>query len=272
MLYLSYKGKKIYAQYIQPQGKTADTCIVFLHEALGSVSQWRDFPQRLSDETSLNVLVYDRLGHGLSDPLAEKRGIDYLHKEAWEVLPVVLEQLEIKNPVLFGHSDGASIALLYAARFATQALILEAAHVCNDAYTVSGIQAVLPQKNLWVERLSRHHGEKSNDLYDAWSETWRSAFFKDWNITDLLPSIPCPVFAVQGENDEYGAEAQINLIKQGVKGARTTLIIPDCGHTPHREVADFMLDKTRLFIAAARASSDETQTSGARHIQSDRKK
>lgn len=245
---ISFNGQSIFTKFYVEKIDTNKPTIVFLHEALGSVAQWRDFPNKIVEITGFNVLAYDRLGHGLSDVMLQKRDFNYLQHEAWEVLPSVLEQLNIKNPILWGHSDGGSIALLYASRFPTQALITEAAHVLTEKITLEGIQKALTRKAFLIDRLARFHGDKTADLFAAWSDTWLQDSFKNWNIEAILSDINCPSLIIQGENDEYGSIEQVHRIVKGVGQKAQEVIIPDCGHTPHKESTENVLNHFLNFI------------------------
>jgi pimeloyl-ACP methyl ester carboxylesterase len=212
--------------------------IVFLHEALGSVAQWRDFPKQIAEKTGCNAFAYDRLGHGLSDPIMNKRNFNYLHQEAWEILPAVLAHVGIEYPVLFGHSDGASIALLYASRSSTLALVTEAAHVFVEDITLTGIEQTLTRWDFLIERLTRFHGEKTVDLLRAWPDIWLDKSFKNWNIEEHLKNIACPALIIQGDTDEYGTSEQVKRIVKGIGKKAQELMVADCGHTPHKESPD----------------------------------
>jgi pimeloyl-ACP methyl ester carboxylesterase len=240
--YITIKNQIIFTRFYKDYDSTLPT-IVFLHEALGSVAQWRDFPKLVAEITSLNVFAFDRLGHGLSDPNLKKRDLHYLHHEAWEMTPSVFSHFGIENPILFGHSDGGSIALLYASRFQTRAIVTEAAHVFVEEKTLKGIEEALTRKAFLIDRLKRYHGDKTEDLFSAWSDTWLQKSFEKWNIEAFLTEITCKSLIIQGENDEYGTVEQVNRIVEGIGKNVEKLIIPNCGHTPHRDAENIVLDK-----------------------------
>jgi len=227
-----------------------DPVLVFLHEALGCNDMWRRWPERLADRCGLPFLSYDRLGHGLSGLLPGPRAPDYLDFEACEVLPRVLDACGIFRPVVVGHSDGGSIALLYASRFPVRAVVTEAAHVFVEDITRAGIRkAVAAWRNTNLPaRLARYHGDKTETLFFAWADTWLSERFASWNIEDCLPRITSPVLAVQGEGDEYGTARQVEAIVDGVSGPVRSLILPDCGHAPHRHAEDRLLPAVADFV------------------------
>ncbi|HUE10109.1 MAG TPA: alpha/beta hydrolase [Steroidobacteraceae bacterium] len=226
--------------------------IVMLHEGLGSTSLWRDFPERLAAATGSRTLVYSRLGYGRSTPLTEPRGVDYMHEEARIWLPAILERLDIRRPVLFGHSDGASISLIHAARPESRiaAVVALAPHVKVEDVTVRNIAEA---KTAYAgtdlrQRLARHHADVDSAFW-GWNRIWLSPEFRGWNIEALLPSIRCPVLAIQGEDDEYGTMEQIASIGRGVPDA-SLLALPACRHSPHRDQPEAVLDAAKAFIAA----------------------
>jgi pimeloyl-ACP methyl ester carboxylesterase len=243
-----FKGKKLRIQAYHAGFAANRPSIVFLHEALGSVAQWRDFPQKIADSTGFNVFAYDRLGHGMSDGFLQKRELDYLQIEAWEVLPAMLAQLGIETPIVYGHSDGGSIALLYAARFPTLAVITEAAHVFVEPLTLEGIRDALLRKTFLLERLYRFHGEKTEALFAAWSDTWLAPEFQGWNIESELEQITSPALIIQGREDAYGTMAQVEHIVAGIGEKAAALLIDQCGHSPHREATDAVLTAVQVFL------------------------
>jgi pimeloyl-ACP methyl ester carboxylesterase len=233
--FISANQLQFFTRFYQEKPDPTKPTIVFLHEALGSVAQWLDFPKQIAEKTGCNAFAYDRLGHGLSDPMINKRDVNYLHYEAWEILPALLAEAGIKQPILIGHSDGGSIAILYASRFPALALITEAAHVFVENITLAGIEHALTIKDSLLKSLFRFHGEKTIDLFMAWSDTWRHTMFKNWNIEPHLKNINCPSLIIQGSKDQYGTNEQVKRIIKGIGKYAEELIIPDCGHAPHKE-------------------------------------
>ena len=226
--------------------------LVFLHEGLGSIAQWRDFPAALCRRTGLPGLVYDRWGFGGSAPLPLPRPVDYLTREAERSLPAVLEACSVTRPLLVGHSDGGSIALLYAAAFPRQpvACITLAAHVFVEEVSLDGIRAAA---RAWREgdlrqRLERYHGAKTEAMFRGWTETWLRPDFRDWNMLGRLPAITCPLLVIQGEDDEYGTAAQVEAIVRGAGGPASPLMLPACGHQPHLQQHEAVLDAVADFI------------------------
>ena len=234
-------------------GKTDRPVLVFLHEGLGSVAQWRDFPARLCERTGCPGLVYDRVGHGLSSPLAHKRSIHYLHGHALHELPGVLDALIPGRPyLLIGHSDGGSIALIAAAERSplVKGIITMAAHVLVEACSLTGIEAARAAyaRGALRQALQRYHGEKVDTLFHAWADTWTSPWFRSWNIEYLLPSIDAPLLVLQGRDDPYGSRSQVDRIVDHSGGSATPLLIEDCGHAPYREAPELCLDLMSCFI------------------------
>lgn len=225
---------------------------VFLHDSLGCIELWRDFPELVSEATACNLLVYDRQGYGKSSPFGSSdRGNNYLEVEA-DVLNLLLEKLGIHHVILFGHSDGGSIALIAAAKYPEKikGVITEGAHIFVEDITLQGIKNAVEAyrtTNL-KEKLTKYHGDKTDAVFWAWAKTWLTDEFKTWNIEHFLPNIKCPVLVIQGEKDEYGSLAQVNGIVKQVSGKAERLIIPSIGHTPHKEAEEVVLEKTTQFI------------------------
>ncbi len=233
-------------------GPPARPTLVFLHEGLGSIAQWRDFPAALCRRVGLPGLIYDRWGFGGSAPLQLPRPVDYLTREAERSLPAVLEACGVTRPFLVGHSDGGSIALLYAAAFprAPAACITLAAHVFVQEVSLDGIRAAA---RAWREddlrqRLERYHGVKTEAMFRGWTETWLRPEFRDWNMSGRLPAITCPLLVIQGEDDEYGTAAQVEAIVRGAGGPASPLMLPACGHQPHLQQHEAVLDAVADFI------------------------
>lgn len=225
--------------YLPAQGEgEGEPALVFLHEGLGSAQLWRAFPERIREELRLPpCLIYSRLGYGKSTPVRGNRPIDYMHREALEILPAILEAFGIVNPVLIGHSDGASIVLIHAgAGFGVSSLVLMAPHVFTEERSLQGIKAVreMFMTTDFPERFSRHHIDADATFW-SWNDAWLSAEFASWNIEEYLPRIDVPVLVIQGDRDEYGTLAQLAAISASVKGPVETVVIADCGHAPHFE-------------------------------------
>jgi pimeloyl-ACP methyl ester carboxylesterase len=231
--------------------------LVFLHEGLGSVSLWRDFPAALCRRTGCSGLVYSRRGHGVSDPLDGPRTVRFMHEEALVVLPALHDAFTIRRPLLIGHSDGGSIALIYEGSRTGQSagLILEAPHVFVEDLTVKSIariQALYENSDL-RSRLARHHGERVDPLFRAWTGVWLSPEFRSWNIEKYLPGVRAPILILQGLNDVYGTEKQVETIATTLGPRCETIMLPACGHTPHVDQRAAAEEAMAAFVARVSA-------------------
>jgi pimeloyl-ACP methyl ester carboxylesterase len=236
---------------VSPQSSpSAAPVLVFLHDSLGCVDTWRDFPERLARRVGLDAVHYDRQGYGRSSAFGPApRTPAYLEEQA-TILFTMLDALGIETVVLFGHSDGGSIALIAASMQPERvaAVVTEGAHVFVEDVTIAGIRATqeaLATTDL-AQRLARYHGEKVPGILAAWFETWLSPAFRRWTIERYLPGIACPVLAIQGEDDEFGTIAQVHAIVSGADAE--SLLIPGVGHTPHRDARDAVLAAAAEFI------------------------
>jgi pimeloyl-ACP methyl ester carboxylesterase len=243
-------GRRLECAWYAPE--RPGVAIVLLHEGLGSLSMWRDFPARLGEATGRRVLVASRYGHGRSDALERARTPAYMHDEALVALPELLDRLEIRSPVLFGHSDGASIALIHAACSGrtVSGVVALAPHVKVEDISVESIRAA---REAWLRgdlrtRLSRYH-DHVETMFWGWNDIWLSDAFRAWNIEALLPRIECPILAIQGEQDEYGTLEQIESIARSAPRIEL-LKLGDCRHSPHRDQPQQTLDAARRFCAA----------------------
>lgn len=255
---LPWKGRTIRLEYQWVGCATStDPVVVFLHEGLGSISMWRDFPRRFCDAHGFRGLVFSRYGYGRSTPRLPGEGLppDYLQEQAQVALPALLAHLQVQRPWLFGHSDGGSIALLYAARFpqAVSGIVVAAPHIFVEDITLAGIRNAREafQTTDLRERLARHHTDPEA-VFRGWNDAWLEPAFRAWNIDDELGKITCPVLAVQGAGDEYGTLEQIFGIARRVPTAQA-LALKDCGHSPHRDQPDELGDVCASFIRAADA-------------------
>jgi pimeloyl-ACP methyl ester carboxylesterase len=244
-------GKRLEALRIPARLPDRPT-IVMLHEGLGSVAHWKDFPGRVAVETGAGVFAYSRYGHGNSDPLGEPRHTSYMHYEAEVVLPAMLQQAAIERPVLLGHSDGASIALIYAGRFpdSPAALILEAPHVfVEDVSLQSVAQAKFAYETTDLrQKLGRYHRHVDSTFW-GWGNIWLDPSFRSWNIEPCLDSVRCPVLVIQGEDDEYGTTRQIEAIQAKIPSTEV-LLLANCRHAPHRDQPEATLSRIAQFISS----------------------
>ena len=223
-----------------PPPREAPT-IVFLHEGLGAITRWRGFPESVCASLGYGGLVYNRQGYGASDPLRAALPPSFMHREALEVLPALLNAFAIQEPVLFGHSDGGSISLIYAGSGnAVRALVLEAPHVFVEPLTVASIAAIRAAygSSDLRERLARHHGANVDALFEYWTNVWLSDEFRAWNIESYVRAVTAPVLVIHGKDDEYGSPRQVNAIRDAAWGHVETLLLDECGHTPHIDQRD----------------------------------
>lgn len=226
--------------------------IIFLHDSLGCIELWRDFPGRLGEMTGCNVFVYDRLGYGKSGPFTESvRTNDYMEIEA-DRLNEILTRLNIEEAILFGHSDGGSIALIAASKYplVIGGIITEGAHIFVEDITLEGINEAADKYRSTdlPHKLRKYHGENTEAMFSAWTDTWRRESFRSWNIEHVLPSIECPSLIIQGENDEYGTLLQVESIVKQTTGQSRSLILPGVGHTPHKAAVEEVLRQSAAFI------------------------
>jgi pimeloyl-ACP methyl ester carboxylesterase len=236
--FLTAGGHRLEYRWIQPAGSVRPDrpVLVFLHEGLGSIGLWKDFPDTVCEGSGCAALVYSRYGYGKSDRLAEPRKADYMHREALDVLPEVLARLDIDRPILVGHSDGASIALIHAGVHprSVSGVVAMAPHVFVEALTVASIaqaKASFETTDLPV-KLGRYHDD-AQSTFRGWNDIWLHPDFQTWNIEEYLGSIASPVLLIQGKDDRYGSAAQIQAIESQVKAPVETLMLPHCGHSPH---------------------------------------
>lgn len=233
--------------------RSENTFLLFLHEALGSIGQWKNFPQALCEHLQLSGIVYERQGHGKSSPFTKQRDHRYLHKYALEELPAFIEVVaKGKDIILVGHSDGGSIALLYAHQFPkkVQGIITMAAHVINEPETIAGIDpAVKAYEAGKLKGLHKYHGNKTEKLFYAWADTWRSDEFKTWNICDEIGSEQIPGIFIQGADDQYGTIKQLELILDKFKAPSKYSVVDNCGHHPHLEQTNEVISQIQKWIS-----------------------
>lgn len=248
-------GKDLDIEYylVSPEKKNADL-IVFLHEGLGSASMWKDWPRQLCEATGCRGLVFSRYGYGASTarPQDEKWPVEFMHDQAREALPALLRALGLQDekPILLGHSDGASITLLYAAMYpdAVKGIVVAAPHIFVEDVCIDSIQqarTAFLQTDL-PQRLKRYHDDVESAFW-GWNDIWLNPEFRRWNIEAYLDKIRCPVLAMQGVDDEYGTLEQI----QGIKRIATHVklcIIDHCRHSPHKDQPELVISEVKEFI------------------------
>ncbi|WP_414656857.1 alpha/beta fold hydrolase [Deinococcus sp. VB343] len=249
---LDLQGRRIAVRHWRHAASTGRAPLVFLHDSLGCIATWRDFPQKLAERSGRDALIYERLGHGGSGPFDRPRARDYLLHEARDVLPAVLTACGVERAVLFGHSDGGSIALLAAATLPEQVVgvVAEGAHIFNEDRTRAGVeQAIHDYRTTDIaQRLVKYHGDKVEALYRAWTNTWTAEWFRDWSVEHLMPQIRCPLLVIQGEDDEFGTLQQVYRTVGGASGPARALVLPECGHTPHREARKRVEEEVTAFL------------------------
>ena len=244
-------GHRLHLRQIEGERPGMPT-LVFLHEGLGTMAVWGDVPAALCHATSCPGVIYERPGYGASAPRSLPWPADVLEQEAEIVLPALLDALSIERPVLIGHSDGGTIALLYAAAYPerARAVITLAAHVVLDELTFAGVAAL---EQSWRDgslrsELERAHGPGAETLFRAWSGLWLDPARRAWSIIDRLPHITCPVLAIQGADDEYGLPAQLDAIVAGVAGPVQRVLVPNCAHDPHHQARAVVLERIAAFV------------------------
>jgi pimeloyl-ACP methyl ester carboxylesterase len=229
------------------------TTLVFLHEGLGCIEMWRDFPQKLCDATMCAGVVYDRTAYGRSSPWPSDPGVHYMEIEADQVLPKLLAALDIADCVLVGHSDGGTIALNYAARDPDplRAVVTLAAHAVNEPACVASIvrarQAFAAGE--LRQRLVKYHGDNVDRAFHLWADAWVAPGFEPMDASGRLPGVQVPVQAIQGEDDEYGTELQLGIVAGKVSGYCETRLVPGCGHSPHLQQPAYVLSEIARFVS-----------------------
>ncbi len=248
--HVTVQGRCLEVQRIAGQIPNAPE-LVFLHEGLGSVSHWKDFPARVAATTGCPITVYSRYGSGNSDLLTEARAVTYMHDEGLHSLPDLLAQLHIDYPILIGHSDGASIALIHAGSHdRVRGLVLLAPHVFVEDLSLASIAAARTKfetTNL-PEKLARHHRDAAHTFW-GWNNIWLHSDFRSWNIEEYLPRITCPILIIQGLDDQYGTMAQVQAIARQSGGPVEILPLKECRHSPQRDQADATLAAIARFVS-----------------------
>ncbi len=291
---INWAGRRVSIEYrwLGPQGRAAPL-MVFLHEGLGSVSMWRDFPSQLCQTLGCRGLVYSRPGYGQSTPrpAQERWSPDFMHRQALEVLPTFLDAVGVSQPVwLFGHSDGGSIALIYAARHSSpkalgsygnapsaslvgaqpsgQSIVPRAPPVAGTIVMAphilvedQSIRSIEQARQAYIntdlpDRLARHHADPDSAFW-GWNDIWLNPAFRSWSLEEEMVSIACPLLAAQGLDDEYGTLEQIRGIRHRVPQAEL-LELADCGHWPHRDQPARLITQVHAFFRRHATAKDET--------------
>lgn len=247
--HLEVAGHRLHYRSLHPEWDSAP--LLFLHEGLGSIELWREFPDEVVAGTRHPGLVYSRYGNGWSDPLTDSRAVDYMHEEAMTVLPRIVEQTLKRPPILIGHSDGASIALIYAGEgHPVEGLVLIAPHVFVEDEGLASIAAInddFGESDL-AERMAKYHTEPET-TFRGWADIWLSPAFRSWNIEEYLPGVHSPTLLIQGDADEYGTMRQLDVIESGSPAPTTRVVIPGAGHSPHLSHPETVTDAVTEFVA-----------------------
>ena len=252
MPFVAVAGRQI--EYRMIVGDAALPTLVFLHEGLGSVALWRDFPDKVAGRLGARALLYSRFGYGHSDGLAAERTIRFMHEEALDILPALLDRLGIECPLLVGHSDGASIALIHAAASGrpVAGLVLLAPHVFVERETVESIARIRETYRTTDlrARLAKYHAHV-DDAFLGWADTWLRPEFLSWSIEEVVAGVSQPMLLVQGRDDQYGTLEQLERIAARAQGPVSPLVLDRCGHSPHRDQEAAVLDAIADFAAGA---------------------
>ena len=264
-LWVDVPGGKVFTR--SWKGESSDSApIILMHDSLGSVELWRDFPAALAEATGRAVIAYDRLGFGKSAPLTQRPSVQFISEEADVIFPALRQQLVIDRCVLFGHSVGGAMALASAALHGEgcEAVITESAQSFVEPLTLSGIRAAKQQFSNEAElaRLERWHGERARWVLDAWTGVWLSPEFASWSLDELLPRVQARVLAMHGDRDDYGTVEFPRHIARRVSGPSEVAILDDCGHVPHREKSAEVLRRVATFLAKAASITCVEQASG----------
>jgi pimeloyl-ACP methyl ester carboxylesterase len=249
---LTIAGLRVEAAWHGPRPEDAPT-LVLLHEGLGCVAMWRDFPRALAERTGYGVLVYSRPGYGRSDPTPRPRALRYMDEEAFEILPALLDHAGIRKTILIGHSDGASIAAIYAGGvqdFRIRGLVLMAPHFFVEDLSIRSIEAAkasFDQGDL-RERLSRYHGQNVDTAFRVWNDAWLDPGSRNWRIDDRIAHVRVPILIVQGADDQYGTTDQVTLAQDSAYCPVEALVLPDCRHSPHLDQPEATLAAVAAFV------------------------
>jgi pimeloyl-ACP methyl ester carboxylesterase len=247
-------GRRLEYAWIGPAPEDAPT-LVFLHEGLGSLAAWRDFPAAVASATGFGALVYSRAGYGGSDAAELPRPVRFMHDEAG-VLGEVMDAAGVRDAVLVGHSDGASIAIIHAGSEGgtrVRALVLEAPHVFTEPEGLASIARIADtyRTTYLPQRLAKYHGDNAEGAFWGWNRVWLDPEFRAWNIEEYLGLIRVPTLIIQGEDDEYGTMRQVEAIERQLAGPAEILVLSDCGHAPHRDQRERVIEELARFVEAS---------------------
>lgn len=253
-LQIDVSGGRIFGRRWTPASLTGHAPIVLLHDSLGCVATWRDFPAQLANRVGRSVLAYDRLGFGQSSERQSRPSLRFIDEEAETVFPELCRTLGLEEVVLFGHSVGGGMAIAIAGHNSRAGLcasvITESAQAFVESRTTAGVQAAKAHfsRPAQLEKLAKYHGSKARWVLEAWTETWLDPNFAHWNLDANLDQVQCPVLAIHGDQDEYGSIAFPHRIANGVSGYAESLILEGVGHAPHRDAPENILDAVTAFL------------------------
>jgi pimeloyl-ACP methyl ester carboxylesterase len=235
-------------EVIEVPGRSTGRPLVLLHEGLGSAGRWKEFPETLNDATDRRVLAFSRFGHGHSDPPAKRRTIGFHHEEALDVLPPLLSQLDGEEPILVGHSDGGSIAIIHAAHHPVAGLALLAPHTVVEEVTVQAIHEtrIAYERGDLRERMARHHDDPDAAFW-GWCDAWLHPAFRAWTIEDEVERVTAPTLLIQGADDPYGTLDQLDRIEARIHAPVERLVVPG-GHSPHLEETETVVAAIAAFV------------------------
>jgi pimeloyl-ACP methyl ester carboxylesterase len=254
-------GGRLFARRWNAASRNGRAAVVLLHDSLGCIETWRDFPARLASASGREVIAYDRLGFGRSDPHPGRLGFDFVRDEAGSGLRHLREQLQLQRFVAFGHSVGGGMAVAAVARSGADcvAVATESAQAFVEDRTLEGIRAARQAfaGADGLERLASYHGDKAAWVLGAWIDTWLAPEFAGWNLDADLRAVRCPALVLHGDRDEYGSARHPQRIADGVAGPAQTHLLPDCGHVPHRERAEVVLDLVARWLGRLPSEADD---------------
>jgi pimeloyl-ACP methyl ester carboxylesterase len=227
--------------------------LVYLHEGLGCVAMWKGFPERVAGATGYGALVYSRAGYGKSGPCKLPRPVRFMHEEALNTLPQLLDVFEIREAILVGHSDGGSMALIHAGGVGdarVRGLVLLAPHVFVEEPGLESIRQIAEdyRSGNLRQRLQPYQGQNVDGAFWGWNDVWLNPEFRSWNIDEYLPRISVPILLIQGADDQYGTLAQIEAIERAVAGTAQKVMLKDCGHSPHLDQPEQTLEAIKGFV------------------------
>jgi len=241
----------LYVKRWTPEFAGTQSPLILLHDSLGCVSLWKNFPLLLAQRLSRCVIAYDRLGFGLSDARTDQPSISFIEEEATQYFPAIIKHLSIRRYALLGHSVGGGMAINIASSDPRcEAVITVSAQAFVQALTLKGISAAMKMfaQPGQLERLVKWHGTKAQWVLGAWSNVWLSSTFQNWSLEPYIGSVSCPVLVIHGDNDQYGSIAFPIYIAENTAGVAQTVLLKDCGHMPHKEQPEAVLSAVKGFL------------------------